>query len=360
MAAGAASSRRDRVAAWLENLWRTRGVASTALVPLAFLFGAVTFVRRRLYRHRLLASGRLPVPVVVVGNWVVGGAGKTPAVIAVVALLRRHGYVPGVVSRGYGRSHDGIVIVGTGTVVEEAGDEPLLLHRRTRAPVVVGRDRVGAAHALLQAHPEVDVVVSDDGLQHLALEREVEVIVIDERGSGNGRLLPAGPLREAMPRRTAPGQLVLYNAEAPTTRLPGFVGRRRLSGLASLADWWRGAPADPTLLATLLDRPLLAAAGVARPERFFAMLREAGFVITPLALPDHHDFAALPWPTATGDVVVTEKDAVKLRPDRRLGARVWVAALDFSPDPAFEAALLALLPPPASRTTPEPHGNTPA
>ena len=225
---------------------------------------------------------------------------------------------------------------------------------------VVGRDRVAAARELLRRHPEVDVLVADDGLQHLPLARDAQVIVFDERGAGNGWLMPAGPLREPMPRRVPARSVVLYNAAAPTTPLPGAMARARLAGVSALADWWRGSPPDPQALAALRGRAVLAAAGIARPERFFALLRAAGLDVQPLALDDHHDYAQLPWPTGTPDVVVTEKDAVKLDLARVAPTRVWVAALDFAPEPAFESELLHVLglgtaPTPASR-----HGNPPA
>ncbi len=354
---------RDRLAQALQRAWDGRGAISTALLPAAWGFAAVASLRRRLFVHGVRETARLPVPVVVVGNLVAGGAGKTPTVIAIAALLRERGYVPGIVSRGYRRSSTGIVAVEAGAAAARVGDEALLLQRRTGAPVVVGADRVGAGHALLQAHPEVDVVLSDDGLQHLALERDVEVIVFDERGAGNGRLLPAGPLRERVPARLAARQLVLYNAPAATTPLPGFMAQRSLAGVVALADWWTGEPATAAALAALRDREVVAVAGLARPERFFALLRAAGLRIVECALGDHDDFARLPWPASASDVVLTEKDAVKLPPSRRIGARVWVARLDFALEAAFGAALLALLPPPrgdaiaASLPSTDPHGN---
>ena len=340
------AERRRSAADALQRLWNGRGVGSTALLPASWLFGAVVALRRRLFARGDLDASRLPVPVVVVGNLVAGGAGKTPAVIAVVALLRRHGFTPGIISRGYGRRDESLVAAVAGDSDAMAvGDEPLLLKRRTGAPVVVGRDRVAAAHALLQAEPAVDVVVSDDGLQHLALERDADILVFDERGAGNGRLLPAGPLREPLPAGSVPRRLVLYNAPAPTTPLPGFIGRRRLAGATALDDWWRGEPPSVAVLEALRGRDVLAVCGLARPQRFFAMLRESGLAIREMALEDHHPFTTLPWPATSTDVVVTEKDAVKLPPSRRMNTRVWVAALDFEPEPAFESALLALIAP---------------
>ncbi|MEO8836441.1 MAG: tetraacyldisaccharide 4'-kinase, partial [Caldimonas sp.] len=194
-------------------------------------------------------------------------------------------------------------------------------------------------------------------------ERDIEVIVFDERGAGNGRLLPAGPLRERVPRALAPRQLVLYNAPAPTTALNGHLARRSIGGIAALGDWWQDATPAEAALDALRGRPVTAVAGLAHPDQFFAMLRDRGLDVAPLPLADHDDFARLPWPASAADVVLTEKDAIKLPPSRRIATRVWVARLDFVLDEAFEHALLALLPPhPESPQMPAPdaHGNATA
>ncbi len=332
----------------LQAAWLARGPLSFVLLPLAGLYGAATALRRGLYRLGLKRTVvATDAPVIVVGNLIAGGAGKTPTTMAVVALLRQHGFTPGIVSRGYGRSAehaDALTEVGPDTPARACGDEPLLMRLRTRAPVVVGRDRVAAARLLRQRHPAVDVLVADDGLQHLRLARQVQVIVFDERGAGNGRLLPAGPLREPMRPTPPPRSVVVYNAPAPSTPWPGHVATRGLAGLVPLSAWWQGEAASPASLAALTGRPVIAAAGLARPERFFDMLRAAGLQVTPLPLPDHHDFATRPWPADAADVVVTEKDAVKLQPAAAGATRVWVATLDFALPATFNAELLALLP----------------
>ena len=344
-----------RWVAALQRAWLSRGALARMLWPLSAVFSALTVWRRLSYRWGWQRTTTLPVPVVVVGNLIVGGAGKTPSVMAIVQLLRRHGFMPGIVSRGYGRSGEAALLVKRNMAVAVCGDEPLLLHLRTDAPVAVGRDRVAAARLLLHVHPRVNVLVSDDGLQHLALARNVQVLVFDDRGAGNGWLLPAGPLREALPDVLPEQTLVLYNAAAPSTPLPGALARRSLGGVCALDAWWHGELPTMAQLNALRGRPVLAAAGLARPQRFFDMLRDAGVQLTPLPLPDHHDFATLPWPADTADVVLTEKDAVKLDPACMGATRVWVAALDFVPEPAFETALLALLPPPGTA-----HGNSTA
>jgi tetraacyldisaccharide 4'-kinase len=357
----------------IEQAWSRRGPLAIALTPLSLLYRGLRRIDVARQRRRIASRGLRPVdvPIVVVGNLVAGGAGKTPTVVATVALLRRHGFTPGMVSRGHGRRRGAageleepadsssvafdtqpvhtddpdLVEVTATSDARFTGDEPLLLHLRTQAPMVVGADRVAACRELLRRHPTVDVIVCDDGLQHLALKPDVAVIVFDERGAGNGWLLPAGPLREPMPTSLAADQLVIYNADLASTALPGFMAIRRLSGAVRLAGWWAGEPASMRVLQSLRERPMLAAAGMARPQRFFDMLRSAGLQVTPMPLPDHHDFAELPWPAGTPDVVVTEKDAVKLRPDAVGRTRVWVAPLDFEPEAAYGAALVKRLRP---------------
>jgi tetraacyldisaccharide 4'-kinase len=329
----------------VEAAWMTRGLLAWLLYPLSLLYGLALVLRRRAAAAGRPRAENLPVPVIVVGNLIAGGAGKTPSVRAVIELLRREGWAPGVVSRGYGRRSGKVLEVLRGTPTRLCGDEPLLMHRRSGVPVFVGRDRVAAARALLQAHSRVDIIVSDDGLQHHRLARDAQLIVFDERGVGNGWLLPAGPLREPLAQHAPPRSVVLYNAPQPTTSWPGETARRGLAGAASLADWWAGAAPSPSHLDALRGRPVIAAAGVARPQRFFTMLRDRGLDIEELPLPDHHAFTDLPWPTNTADVIVTEKDAVKLGPQAPPGAtRVWVATLDFQLAPATASQLLGLLP----------------
>jgi tetraacyldisaccharide 4'-kinase len=331
----------------LEACWwhRRHAWVGIALSPLAALYGLLAGGRARAYGIGLLRAQRLPVPVVVVGNLVVGGAGKTPTTIALVKGLRACGWTPGVVSRGYGGAVRGPRAVVPDDDPQVCGDEPLLIRRRTGAPVWVGASRVAAGRRLCAAHPEVDLLVADDGLQHLQLARDVEVIVFDERGLGNGRLLPAGPLRQRPSASPPAGAIVVYNALRPSTPWPGHSVTRRLGPAIPLAQWWRGqsctAPPPPW---AGRDEALIAAAGIAEPERFFSMLEAAGARIVRFPLPDHAAWETVPWPAGTGPVLVTEKDAVKLPATHPDAARIHVVPLDFELPGEALAAVCARLP----------------
>ena len=312
------------------------------LYPLSLLYALLLQLRRLLYRMGFFTPGRVDCAVVVVGNAVAGGAGKTPTTIGIVQHLAARGLAVGVVSRGYGRSSDTVCPVGRDSDAATVGDEPLLIARATAVPVFVGADRTAAARALLTAHPDTQVIVCDDGLQHYRLARDLEVCVFDDRGLGNGWLLPAGPLREAWPR--APlrcvGQadnrlLVLHTGSTPA--FEGFRAHRSLSGHA-LAASGQGI----ALLSLPQTPPLLALAGIARPEPFFAALRAMGLTLAKtLPLPDHFDFATLDSTLLQGyQVLCTEKDAVKLW---KQWPQALAVPLQQTLEPAFLVALDALL-----------------
>ncbi len=333
-----------RLEALLSQAWwqPAPGLLARALWPLSMLHRVL--LQLRFWRRP--AAQALPVPVLVVGNLVVGGAGKTPTVIAVVQALQRAGHWPGVVTRGHGRRGTqalGVHAVEPGDDARRSGDEPLLIHRRCQVPVWVGRQRAVAAAALCRTHPEVDVLVSDDGLQHRALTRDAELVVFDERGAGNGWLLPAGPLREPLAVAAPACRRVLYTAGLHSTALPGSLALRSIANAWPLAAWQQQTEGAARPLAHLRGRPLLAAAGIGAPEKFFGMLEAAGLQIERLPLPDHFDYATLPWPAGTADVITTEKDAVKLAQRDLGGAAVWVVPLDLGLPDALVSELLALL-----------------
>lgn len=288
----------------LDSYWYHENPVSRLLAPLSWLYCALSGARRAAYRRGLLRSHRVGVPVVVVGNITVGGSGKTPVVIWTAGLLRDAGLRVGIVSRGYrGASPTWPVEVGPESDPALVGDEPLLLARRTGCPVVVGPDRVAAARHLLARYP-VEVIVTDDGMQHYRLAREVEIAVVDgRRGLGNGRCLPAGPLRERAARLRSVGMVV-------TNGGGGEGYPMRLSGdtLVSLATGERRHLAD------FHGRSVHAVAGVGNPEPFFEGLRRAGVRVVAHPFADHYAFGA--DDLAFGDdlpVIMTEKDAVKCR-----------------------------------------------
>lgn len=329
------------------------------LWPVSVLMGFLVGLRRLAYRSGLARAESPGLPVLVVGNRVVGGAGKTPTTIAIVQHLQAQGWRPGVLSRGYKRAADAepfTLIDGASAArlsAADVGDEPLLIWRRTQVPVMVGRERVAGGQALRHHHPDIDILVCDDGLQHLKLARQIEVVVFDERGSGNGWLLPAGPLREpidvAGPASLVAEPIVLYNAPQATTPLPGHLAQRVMAPMQPLADWWSASPqADaPGPTAQPPKAGAWAIAGIAHPPKFFTQLQALGYTVHPVPCADHDPYDALPWPEGILDVIVTEKDAVKLPPDRvrreRPATRVWVAALDFRLDTGFWQALDAAL-----------------
>jgi tetraacyldisaccharide 4'-kinase len=315
----------------LQPVWARTGVLTLLLLPLSALFAAVSWLRRQAYRHGWLHAVSVGVPVIVVGNITAGGSGKTPLVIWLVNWLRSQGYRPGVVSRGYGGTAGGCVDVQTDSPPAVVGDEPALIRLKTAAPVVVGRDRVAAARVLLQRHPGVDVIVSDDGLQHYRLRRDIELAVIDAAtGLGNGWLLPAGPLREP------PGRLRSVDAVVQVVR--GDARPRTYRPAAWRADYTAGqayrlrAPHERQALRDLPSHDWLAVTGIGRPLGFFAMLDAHGLRYRPRAFADHHAFRPQDLP-ADGAVLMTEKDAVKCR--GFAGSDWWAVELDVAPEDGF-------------------------
>jgi tetraacyldisaccharide 4'-kinase len=331
------------------SAWQRRGPLAWALSPFALLYGALMKARHAAYRSGWLRSRRVGVPVVVVGNLYVGGTGKTPLTIALVRSLQARGLQPGVVARGYGGAARTARLIGPDDAPEDVGDEPLLIGRATQAPVAIGADRNAASQVLLLAHRGCDLIVADDGLQHLRLARDFEIALLDERGFGNGWMLPAGPLREPPARLSSVDAVVLHGRNLSLSdRVPSFALHTRLGGrIHRLAE-----PMDTISLAELVKRQresvlhVTAAAGIGVPERFFRMLREQGLVIDHIALPDHYDYRANPFTAVQADfVLITEKDAVKcigieaLRSD----PRIWVVPLSATIDAALVELIITRL-----------------
>ncbi len=332
-----------------QAVWRRRSWTARGLLPLAWVYGLLLRLQRMAYRWDIKRPGRLPVPVLVVGNVVVGGAGKTPTTVALVRHLQARGMHPGVVSRGYGRQTQGSLAVTPTSPAADVGDEPLLIHRATGAPVVVCANRHQAGLWLLQQHPEIDVVICDDGMQHWALARDLTVVVFDERGCGNGWLLPAGLLREPWPApaHTGSQMLVLKHGEPDLTSVaspyPTYAATRQLGALAvnplgNRCHWTELAASG---------QGVSALAGIAQPRAFFDMLAAQGVQLWHAqALADHASpeslLAALK--AHPGAWLCTEKDAIKLFPLLLAEAspdshRVWAVPLEQTPEPSFFAAV---------------------
>lgn len=287
----------------LESAWYGVGRAPWWTGPLALLYGLLTGLRRVLYRWGVLRSVRLPVPVVVIGNLTAGGTGKTPVTIAIAESLRRRGYTPGVVSRGYGGSQKEHALLDDSPDPAVVGDEPCLI-RASGVAVAVGRDRPTTAKLLIAAG--CDVVIADDGLQHYALARDVEICVIDGvRRFGNGRLLPAGPLREPL-SRLEQMDFRICNGGAVA---PGDTPMQLQGGQVSALVDGQSKP-----IADFTGQDVHAVAAIGHPQRFFASLRSQGLQVIEHPFPDHHAF--VPADLAFNDdrpVLMTEKDAVKCR-----------------------------------------------
>ena len=314
----------------LPEVWLRRGLVARVLLPVAWAYGALVALRRWAFGVGLFRSERVPALVIVVGNVVAGGAGKTPTTIALVKHLQLQGLRVGVISRGHGRQTRDTRPVAPDSLPQDVGDEPLLIHQATGAPLWVGAVRADAAHALLKAHPEVRIIVCDDGLQHLALTRDLEICVMDERGIGNGWLLPAGPLREPWPRKV---DVLLHTGASGVPG--GFQACRQLAAQARTADG-RLVP-----LQDLKDQAVDAVAGLARPQAFFDMLRQSGLtLVQTTALPDHHDYAQWPASSTNRPLLCTEKDAAKLWPH---APHALAVPLQLTPEDGFWQALDILI-----------------
>jgi tetraacyldisaccharide 4'-kinase len=344
----------DKLTIGLMSAWYKRGLLSflisALLWPLSQAYKFLAFTHRQLYQFGFLKAHRVSVPVVVVGNIVAGGGGKTPTVIALVQHLQAQGIPVGVISRGYGRASSACLEVKRDSKTADAGDEPLSILLAIdlvacTAPLFVAKSRFEAATALIKAYPQTQIILSDDGLQHHALQHDIAITVFDDRGLGNGLLLPAGPLRESAVKERHSLVLHTGNQAVNLTNItaPQFTAHRALASYALRAD------GSKVQLTDLNQQPkLLALAGIANPEAFFDMLRHAGVNLTQtLALPDHFDFnyefnSTLGNKYAGYTLICTVKDAVKLWQTQPQSLAV---PLEFSPEAAFFTAFDGMLKP---------------
>jgi tetraacyldisaccharide 4'-kinase len=328
--------------------WSERDAVSLLLFPVSLVFRLLVALRRGAFRLGLLRSTRLPVPVIVVGNITVGGSGKTPLVIALAAALASRGHHPGIISRGYGGRTTLPREVRADDDPTQSGDEPLLLARKSGCPVWTGRDRGAAGAALLAAHPDCDLLLLDDGLQHYALARDFEVAVEDARGYGNGFMLPAGPLREPVGRKVDARVInVGHSAQQSGAAFGAHEGACFAMQLQTRRLYRLDQPARDVAPASLAGLRLHAVAGIGNPARFFAQLAAAGLAFVPHAFADHHAYSEGDLRFADCDaVLMTEKDAVKCE---RFGRTdLYALAADADIDPALIELMLKRL-----------HGRTP-
>lgn len=310
----------------LMRMWMQRGLFARLLWPLSLVFRFCVWMRRCFYYWGWKSIKRLPVPVVVIGNIFIGGTGKTPLTIWLIKILRKAGFFPGVVSSGYGMSDTHVVVVKITSCVKEVGDEPLLIFERTGGcPITVGRDRVLAAEVLLATYPKVNLIISDDGLQHYALARDIEIVLFDVRGNGNGWLLPAGPLREPMSRHY---DFLVYN-----NNYTSINGDYLRNGAVSMQLFGKRIEqlCDRTKIQLLSELTALsdvaAVAGIGNPQRFFRILYDAGLCFKAICLPDHYDYKQNPFSILTAELIlITEKDAIKCREIQAIknDLRIWV------------------------------------
>lgn len=343
-------SQADALTQKIHRLWQGKGLISTLLLPLSWLTGLFIVLKRLKFRRQNRLAPQYP-PVIVVGNIMVGGTGKTPVVIALAHALQQRGFKPGIISRGYG------AVIGKAPLVSrealpasQIGDEPALIARLTGLPIAVHPRRFLALRTLYKRYPEIDVVISDDGLQHLALPRNAEVVVQDHRGVGNGRLLPAGPLREPV-SRLCKVDVLIHNLSAGTAArrqvLPAGVLQvnMRLTA-ASTRHLASGAPCSwNTWCVQYGSKRIAAVAAIGQPDRFFKMLEADGvLLVQQLALPDHDSYENPPFASIDADIIlITEKDAIKC--EHINDTRIWVveALTRFSDDGAWISCLIQRL-----------------
>ena len=318
---------------WLHQLprhWQTTSVITYLLWPIELLYKLAWFVRRTLFALGFIQTHKLDATVIVVGNVVAGGGGKTPLTMAIVQRLTQQGHQVGVVSRGYGRTQDQVQLVNAQSTADQVGDEPLLIFQKCQVPVAVGANRVATAQQLLHQHPNIRFIVCDDGLQHAALQRDIEICVMDSMGIGNGHLLPAGPLRESWPRTV---DLLLHTQRR--TLSEGFESTRQLSAQAI------NGLGQSIELTALQNQSVEVVCGIAKPKAFAHMLEERGIQITQFhALPDHANFSNWHASHPHLKLLCTEKDAIKLWATH---PEAFAVPLLFEPELSFWQAFDALV-----------------
>ena len=320
----------------LDHYWYTTNFVSGLFLPLSWLYCLIAVIRRKLYRLNILKSYAAQVPVVVIGNIVVGGSGKTPLLLSLCHYVQKKGFKAGVVSRGYGGSFTGVKQVQSGDLAEEVGDEPLMIFQQTKLPVVVAVDRVAAIHYLIKNN-DCDIVFSDDGMQHYRMQRDLEIAVVDsERGFGNGFCLPAGPLRERV-SRLHDVDIIVYNGLSTDVNDESCYSLQIVKVTKLNGD-------ESRPLTDFLQKPVHAVAGIGNPDRFFKQLRQNDVELIEHAFNDHHDYQQNDfsgWNESC--ILMTEKDAVKCTNLRLSDA--WVVKVEAEISDKLESQLASYLQP---------------
>ncbi len=320
---------------WLQQHWYRTTPLHLILLPVSFLFHMLVATRRALYRSGIFSSVKLPVPIIVVGNITIGGSGKTPLTLWLAQQLIDSGWHPGIISRGYGGTTVTPLAVHASSSPDEVGDEAVLMAQRKLCPVWIGRNRVSAARALLQAHPECDIVLSDDGLQHYRLQRDFEIVVVDGvRRFGNGFLLPAGPLREPISRLAQVDAVVIHGGMATKGQHSMQLHGESFYNLLS--------PNATAQAADFFGQRLHSIAGIGHPQRFFTHLNRLGLKVQAHPFPDHYNYTAadLDYPDADA-ILMTEKDAVKCT--TFANEKCWVLRVDAQLDSLLTQQILERL-----------------
>ena len=319
----------------LQHHWYRLSPLHLLLFPVSLIFRALAALRRFLYRSRILASVKMPVPVVIVGNISVGGTGKTPLTLWLAQQLIENGWHPGIISRGYTRNKVRQKTpreVSFDDAADKVGDEPLLMAQRALCPVWIGSDRPAAALALLQAHPECDLILSDDGLQHYRLRRDAEIVVVDgARRFGNGLLLPAGPLREPVSRLRQADAVVINGGQTGAGEYSMSLNGSLFYNLLN--------PGTVLTAGEFAGQRLHAIAGIGHPQRFFAHLEQLGLTAQQHAFPDHHHYTVTDLAFDDADaILMTEKDAVKCA--AFANEKCWALRVDAQVSPALAQLII--------------------